>query len=221
MGSIQRMPCYKAISIMLLAALCVCPVVRVFFLLYAYIFLCLSVYFVSFVLLFDSSTLGLHFLCVQGVFSLYCLLPGWSFVFWSGLWFQWHDWLVFLFVFLLFCDLLLYFICLNVFVWVRVLVEGVVCLFVCLLAFLYFCVHMCLHSVLFCIFSFICTYIFRFMSLLKYFLALFDALYSFDLFCMHLFVFVRSFYNLLHLLCPLFLVCVFFSVAFFCWLPFC
>ena len=29
------------------------------------------------------------------------------------------------------------------------------------------------------------------MSLLKYFLALFDALYSFALFCVHLFVFVK------------------------------
>jgi hypothetical protein len=83
MGSIQRMPCYKAISSVLLAALSVCPVVRVIFLLYACIFLCLSVYFVSFVLLFDVGVLGLHFLCVQRVFSVYCMLPGWCFVFWS------------------------------------------------------------------------------------------------------------------------------------------
>jgi len=32
--------------------------------------LCLSLYFVSFVLLFDARTLGLHFLCVQGVTQL-------------------------------------------------------------------------------------------------------------------------------------------------------
>jgi hypothetical protein len=68
---------------MLLSALSVCPVVRVFILLYACIFLCLSLYFVSFVLLFDVGVLGLHFLCVQGVFSVYCMLPGWCFVFWS------------------------------------------------------------------------------------------------------------------------------------------
>ncbi len=57
-------------------------------------------------------------------------------------------------------------------------------------------------------------------SLLKYFLALFDALESFDLFCVHLFVFVRSFYNLLHLQCPLFLACLLLFVVFFCCLPF-
>jgi len=97
MGSIQRMPCYKAISSVLLAALSVCPVVRVIFLLYACIFLCLSVYFVPFILLFDVGVLGLHFLCVQGVFSVYCMLPGWCFVFWSCMWFQWHMLCVFSF----------------------------------------------------------------------------------------------------------------------------
>jgi hypothetical protein len=60
-------------SSVLLSALSECPVVRVFSLLSACIFLCLSVYFVSFVLLLDSSTLGLHFLCVQGVFSVSCV----------------------------------------------------------------------------------------------------------------------------------------------------
>ena len=82
---------------MLLEALCVCPVVRAFLLLYAYIFLCLSVYFVPFILLFDVGVLGLHFLCVQGVFSVYCMLPGWCFVFWSCMWFQWHMLCVFSF----------------------------------------------------------------------------------------------------------------------------
>ena len=83
MGSIQRMPCYEAISSVFWSALCVCPVVRVFFLLYACIFLCLSVYFVPFILLFDVGVLGLHFLCVQRVFSVSCMLPGCNFVFWS------------------------------------------------------------------------------------------------------------------------------------------
>ena len=83
MGSIQRMPCYKAISSVLLAALSVCPALHAFLLLHANIFWCLPVYFVSFVLLFDVGVLGLHFLCVQGVFCLSCMLPGWCFVFWS------------------------------------------------------------------------------------------------------------------------------------------
>ena len=90
---------------MLLSALSVCPVVRVFILLYACIFLCLSLYFVSFVLLFDVGVLGLHFLCVQGVFSVYCMLPGWCFVFWSCMWFQWHMLCVFSFFVDIFCIL--------------------------------------------------------------------------------------------------------------------
>ena len=53
---------------MLLSALSVCPALHIFFLLYACIFLCLSLYFVSFVLLFDVGVLGLHFLCAQRVF---------------------------------------------------------------------------------------------------------------------------------------------------------
>ena len=90
---------------MLLSALCVCPVVRVFFLLYACIFLCLSLYFVSLVLLFDVGVLGLHFLCAQGVFIVYCMLPAWCFVFWSCKWFQWHMLCVFSFFRAIFCIL--------------------------------------------------------------------------------------------------------------------
>ena len=43
MGSIQRMPCYKAISSVFWSALCVCPVVRVFFC-FTRIFFCVCRY---------------------------------------------------------------------------------------------------------------------------------------------------------------------------------
>ena len=97
-----------------------------------------------------------------------------------------------------------------------------VCLFVWLLAFLYYtCVHMCLHSVLFCTFIFLCMYIYVFLRPLEYFLALFDALYSFALFCVHLFVVVCICSKLLYALdlavsiisCLCVFVCRFFSAA--------
>ena len=90
---------------MLLSALSVCPALHIFFLLYACIFLCLSVYFVSFVLLFDVGVLGLHFLCVQGVFSVYCVWTSRCFVSSSSMWFQWHMLCVFSVFRAIFCIL--------------------------------------------------------------------------------------------------------------------
>ena len=90
---------------MLLSALSECPIVRFFFLLYACVFSCLSVYVFVFVLLFDVGVLGLHFLCLQRVFIVYCMLPGWCFVFWSCTWFQWHMLCVFSFFVDIFCIL--------------------------------------------------------------------------------------------------------------------
>ena len=63
------MPCYKANSSVSLAALGICRVVSVCL----QVFMRLSVYFVSFALLFDVGLLGLHFLCAQRVFCLYCM----------------------------------------------------------------------------------------------------------------------------------------------------
>ena len=151
---------------MLLSALSVCPALHIFFLLYACIFLCLSLYFVSFVLLFDVGVLGLHFLCVQGVFSVYCMLPGWCFVFWSCMWFQWHMLCVFSFFVDIFSIIsaiyMIECICFGA------CVGGRRCLFVFLLVFVGVLLFLlvCVWKGSVAIFSFVCTYIFLYMTVI-------------------------------------------------------
>jgi hypothetical protein len=137
-----------------------------FLLLYACIFFCLSLYFVSFVLLFDVGVLGLHFLCVQGVFSVSCMLPGWCFVFWSCMWFQWHMLCVFSF----FVDI--FSITSAIYMIVYVCLGSCVTVRRCLLAFIVCCVFpvlfllVCVWKGSVAIFSFVCTYISHFMTVM-------------------------------------------------------
>ncbi len=137
-----------------------------FLLLYACIFLCFSLYFVSLVFLFDVGVLGLHFLCVLGVFSVYCMLPGWCFVFWSCMWFQWHMLCVFSVFRAIFCILsavsMFKCVCFGACVTVRrCLLAFIVC---CVFPVFFLLVCVCKGSV--AIFSFVCTYISHFMTVM-------------------------------------------------------
>ena len=139
--------CDKASSCVLLSAFSVCPALHVSLLLYACIFLCLSVYFVPFILFLYDSTLGLHFLFVQCVFYYYFI--------WEIL----VLWTLIISVFpmpsdtclLCVCRYILYLIC-SLYVWMCLFwcvcwwKTLFVCLFVCLFVgfpVLYMCSYVC------------------------------------------------------------------------------
>ena len=128
--------------------------------------LCLAIYLVSFVLLFDDITLGLHFLCVQRVFSLYCMWTSRCFVSSSSMWFQCHMlcvFFVFRAIFYILSAIYMYIcVCFGACMGVkRCLLVFSVC-YVCPVLFLLVCV--CKGSV--AVFSFVCTYIFLCMTVI-------------------------------------------------------
>ena len=131
-----------------------------------YVSLCLALYLVSFVLLFDASTLGLHFLCAQRVFYLYCMWTSRCFMSSSSMWFQCHMLCVFsvfrAIFYILFAVYMFVCVCFGACVTVRrCLLAFIVC---CVFPVLFLLVCVCKGSV--AIFSFVCTYISHFMTVM-------------------------------------------------------